>query len=211
MSAPLPTTTSAPSLYTLRKRMLTNLALAIAAAAQRLRAITVGQTEASSADLRAALALIRLAPKILSELPSDPDCDEAGDYEVLPNPAESVPPVSPPAETNCAPAQSPKPTPLVLSANARDLESRAPISKPEIPDLKSEISNRKSPISISPASPPTTDHGPLTTDSASADARCNRCGLIHGPAPCPDRRDPRALALAARAEILARAVARNNA
>ncbi len=233
MSAPVPQTTA--SLYTLRKRILTHLALAIAAAAQRLHAITAGQSETTPADLRAALALIKLAPKILSELPSDPDQDEDADHEALPHSAESadpaasvstphladkVPPVSPPAETIGVPAQTPKPPPPTISANPSNPKPRisrpkSPISnlESEITSTKSEISNLKSEIPTpkpQPNSSPAPDPGPRTTDlrlpgPKLPPGRCTRCGLAHGTAPCPDPWDPRAVAIAARAEALHRA------
>jgi hypothetical protein len=219
MSAPLPS--SMPSLHNLRQQILTNLALAIAGAAQRLHGVIAGQTETTPADLRAALALIRLAPKILSELPSDPDCDEDGNCESLADPGtaagcasahhsnHTAPPAPPHAETTGIPAQPPEPTPSALRTDISNPKSAVPKPQSQMSDLTSEISNPKSQIPNPPTAPRSTQN---TASSAAATprARCNRCGLIHESAPCPDRRDPRALARAARAEVLARAVARNH-
>ena len=59
-----------PDLSEIRLSILTRLALAIDAAAQRLQNAAAGQSVfASDADLKAALALLKLLPDILALLP----------------------------------------------------------------------------------------------------------------------------------------------
>ncbi len=64
---------STPSLCVLRQRILTQLALTVAAAAKRLHAVASRQAKLSDADFKVNLPLMKLVPKLLADLPTDPD------------------------------------------------------------------------------------------------------------------------------------------